>query len=67
MDSRLREKIAQYKGVIPSYEESVLVGFKLAIERIRQNNFYGYQGEFVADWLEKHLTQEVTSDRSKDK
>lgn len=67
MDSRLEKKISQYKGIVPFYEEAVLVGFKLAIERIRQNKFYGYQGDFVADWLEKHLIQEIKSDRSKDK
>lgn len=68
MDKRLRKVfehgITNYEM---SHEEGAMDGFKFAIQRIRENKFYGFYGHFLADWLEKHLSQEVTSDRSKDK
>lgn len=68
MDKRLEAIIPQDSSIEAwEYAGGVEAGFKFAIQRIRENKFYGYQGELVADWLEKHLIQEVNSDRSKDK
>jgi hypothetical protein len=49
------------------YENDAVDGFKFAIHRLRENAYYGHYAQLMADWLEKHLTQEVTSERSKDK
>lgn len=42
-------------------------GFQFAIQRLRENAYYGHYAQFMADWLEKHLTQDVKSDKATDK
>jgi hypothetical protein len=36
-------------------------GFQFAMELLRNNKFHGHYAEQCANWLEKHLTQEVSS------
>lgn len=57
MDSRLKvlADIAQTENE----KKCVQFGFEFAIQRIRENKYYGHYAQFMADWLEKHLTEEV--------
>jgi hypothetical protein len=34
-------------------------GYEFAIQRLRENKYYGHYAQNLADWLEKHLTEQV--------
>lgn len=51
----------------PREEVAFDTGFSFAVQRLRENQYYGQYAQFLADWLEKHLTQEVKSDKATDK
>jgi hypothetical protein len=40
---------------------SFRVGFELAIELLKNNKFHGHYATQCAEWLKKHLEQEVSS------
>ena len=68
MDKRL-EKVAgvdqptSIEGI--EYEGGVIAGFEFAIQRLRENEFYGHYATGLADWLELHLNEEVKTDKAK--
>ncbi len=68
MDKRL-QKVAGWNEPTSieqcEYEGGVIAGFEFAIQRLRENAYYGHYAQFLADWLEKHLNEEVTSDKAK--
>ena len=36
-----------------------LRGYTVAIERLRENKYYGHYADGLADWLELHMKEEV--------
>ena len=68
MDSKLKEArtidIPYYE---PSYEEGFDTGFLMAIELLRGNKFMGHYADQCATWLEKHLSEEVSSNTTSTK
>lgn len=61
MDKRLREIFDQETSVeAVDYNDGVLDGFEFAIKRLRENKYYGHYAQNLADWLEKHLTEQVS-------
>ena len=62
MDSKLKAIIPE-KSSVESWEygSGVEEGFKLAIELLRQNKYYGHYAGYCANWLEQHLDKEVSS------
>lgn len=64
MDKRLFDNTK----LLESREEMAYFnGFEFAIQRLRENEYYGHYAQSLADWLEKHLSQEVVSDKATDK
>ena len=67
MDKKLEKKCVGYDNLETFLFKS---GFKAAIDVLRDNEYYGHYGHYaqsLADWLELHLEQEVTSDKAKGK
>ena len=56
MDSKLFNAWKHYEE---GEEDAFLEGFRFAAEVLRTNRFYGHYAEGCANWLEKHLTEEV--------
>jgi hypothetical protein len=50
-----------------SEENLYLKGFQKAIERLRENEYYGHYAQNLADWLEKHLDGDVSGDKANGK
>ena len=67
MDSRYKKRRDREDKWQEVNEEAFQKGFEFAIERLRENEFYGHYAQSLADWLERHLSQEVTSDKAKGK
>lgn len=61
IDPRMNDLICRME---PKEECAFDQGFNFAIQRLRENEFYGHYAQFLADWLEKHFDQEVTGDKS---
>lgn len=57
MDNRFETR---FKELDIQYDEwKFHEGFKFAIQRLRENKYYGHYAQNLADWLEKHLTEQV--------
>lgn len=67
MDKRLKEVCDELKthDHCDTWSRGVESGLEFAIQRLRENEYYGHYAQFLADWLQKHLEQEVTSDKAK--
>lgn len=69
MDKRLQE-VANARRMDDDcdiFSLGVELGFEFAIQRLRENEYYGHYAQSLANWLDKHLSQEVTSDKATDK
>lgn len=64
MDSRFLALYGEHPCDNLNGDVGVMQGFQFAIKRLRENAHYGHYAQQLADWLEKHLTQEVTSDKA---
>lgn len=68
MDSRLKALIGDEEQTANWIRAGgVREGVEFAVQRLRENEYYGHYAQFLATWLEKHLIQEVKSDKATDK
>lgn len=59
MDSKLKKLITD-QDISGGGEHCIEQGFVFAIERLRENEYYGHYAQFLAQWLEDHLIKEVS-------